>query len=193
MKKLYLLGDSIRMGYESSVKQKMAGLADVFSPAVNCEFAQFTLRHMHEWAEQIKCQNEIDLVHWNNGLWDTARLFGDECLTPPDVYADMLGRIYKRIRIVFPNAKVIFALSTPVLEERYDRAKFFRLNRDIREYNSIASRVMNELNVEVNDLYSIAANFTVSQYADVTHFTKEGYNILAGAIVKLCEVYLRNS
>ena len=192
MKTLYLLGDSIRRGYEPMLREKLAGQATILSPDINCEFTQYTLRHLHEWAEESGSSDEIDLVHWNNGLWDAARLFGDECLTPIDVYAETLRRIHKRIGTVFPKAKVIFALSTPIIEERYQPSTFFRLNKDIREYNDIASRVMDELNVEINDLYSVAGNFTISQYTDATHFTEEGYNILADAVVKVCRPYLQN-
>ena len=192
MKKLYLLGDSIRKGYEPLVKEKLSGRAEVFSPGeINGEFAQYTLRHLHDWAEKNDCAKEIDIVHWNNGLWDIVRHFGDDCLTPPDMYANMLRRIYKRITVIFPRAKVIFALSTPVIEERFtEPAKFFRFNKDIREYNNIASNVMKELKIEVNDLYSVASDFSVDQYADMVHFTQEGYDILAEAVVKACEPYL---
>ena len=192
MKKVYLLGDSIRMGYEPFVRQKMTGLADIFSPSENCKFAQFTLRYLHEWAEKINCQNEIDLVHWNNGLWDVLHQFEDECLTPPGYYADTLKRIYKRIRIVFPNAKIIFALSTPVIEEKFNLKNLYRINRDIIEYNDIASQIMKELDVPVNDLFAAAGNFTAVQYSDATHFTEEGYEILANAVVEFCESHLKN-
>jgi hypothetical protein len=53
-------------------------------------------------------------VHWNNGLWDVLRLFGDEPFTEINYYGESLKRIYKRIRFLFPNAKIIFALSTSV-------------------------------------------------------------------------------
>ena len=193
MKKLYLLGDSIRMGYEPMVRNKLSGLAEVYAPEVNGQFAQYTLRFLHEWAEKSGCANNIDLVHWNNGLWDCLRLFGDECLTPLDVYAGMLKRVYKRIKIIFPQAKVIFALSTPIREERFTNPEWFvRYNKDIKEYNNIATQIMKECGVAINDLYAIAETFTVDQYADMTHFSEEGYNILADAIVNVCEPYLKD-
>ena len=60
---------------------------------------------------------EIDVVHWNNGLWDVLRLNDDEPLTPLSVYINMVERVYKKIRRFFPNAKIIFTLSTPVIEK----------------------------------------------------------------------------
>ncbi len=41
MKKLILLGDSIRMGYAAYVKEKLAGAAEVLFPEENCRFAQY--------------------------------------------------------------------------------------------------------------------------------------------------------
>jgi hypothetical protein len=188
MKKLFLLGDSIRLGYEPLVREKLVNRMEVFSPeGVNCQFAQFTLCHLHEWGEKTGCADEIDLVHWNNGLWDVLHRLGDECLTSIDIYAIMLKRIYKRIGIIFPRAKVIYALTTPVIESRFEGPNFFRRNNEIREYNAIASRIMGELNVDVNDLYSLASGFPEDFYADTTHFTEKGYDLLAEAVVKVCE------
>jgi len=35
MKKIVLIGDSIRLGYETYVKEALAGVAEVFSPKEN--------------------------------------------------------------------------------------------------------------------------------------------------------------
>ncbi len=197
MKNLFLIGDSIRFGaytvskysnlspgYGVYVKEKLEGFANVYAPDENCRFAQFTLRFLHKWAKDVPCE-EVDVVHWNNGLWDVLRLFGDDPLTPIDVYGDMLKRVYKRIRLLFPNAKVIFALSTPVIEE-WAQPEFFRYNHEIEMYNKKAAEVMNELGVEVNDLYSIAKDFDNSLHADWVHYNEEGSKILADAVIRAC-------
>lgn len=190
MKKLFLIGDSIRVGYGSIVREKFSGQAEVFFPEQNCEFAMYTLRHLPEWAEKAGRQDEIDLVHWNNGLWDVLRQYGDEPLTPPDVYAGLLKRIYKRINILFPRAKVIFALSTPQREGMNPNPAFQRTNEDIRKYNAIAKDVMKDLKVEINDLFSVAWKFPASFYTDWVHYTEEGYRLLADAVVKACNPWL---
>ena len=82
MKTVFLMGDSIRMGYDRYVRDALADEAAVYYPSENCRFAQYTLRNAHDWIEK-ECQPEcVDVVHWNAGLWDVARLFGDEPLTP---------------------------------------------------------------------------------------------------------------
>ncbi|GHT67354.1 hypothetical protein FACS1894110_12690 [Spirochaetia bacterium] len=186
MKKIFLAGDSIRRGYDLPVRQKLAGRAEVFSSAENGQFAQYTLKHLNEWAKAAGHEDEIEVVHWNNGLWDVLHQYGDECLTPPDFYASMLRRIHKRIGILFPKARVIFALTTPVIEEQNTDPNFTRTNDDIERYNAIASDVMKELGVKVNDLYHAAKGFPLALYADWTHYTAEGYELLADAVIKAC-------
>ncbi len=204
MKSILLIGDSIRFGAASNkqsialgkvlkspspgygvyVKEKLEGIANVYAPNENCRFAQYTLRYLHNWASELPCE-EIDIVHWNNGLWDALRLFGDEPLTPIEVYGDMLKRVYKRIRLLFPNAKIIFALSTAVVEE-WANPDFFRYNHEIEQYNQKAVEVMRELGVEVNDLYAVSSGFDDSLHCDWVHFGEEGSKLLADAVIKSC-------
>lgn len=190
MKNIYLIGDSIRFGavgsdgYGMHVKEKLLGKANVYAPEENCRFAQYTLRYLHEWTSKVD-REKIDIVHWNNGLWDVLRLFGDEPLTDIETYGIMLKRIYKRIRFLFPNAKVIFALSTAVIEE-WGKPDFFRYNSEIEQYNTKACEVMEELGVEVNDLYSLTAAFDHSLHSDWVHFGTEGSTILADKVIEVC-------
>ncbi len=97
----------------------------------------------------------------------------------------MLKRVYKRIIFLFPNAKVIFALSTAVIEE-WGNPDFFRYNGEIEQYNQKAKEVMNELGVEVNDLYSLSAGFDNSLHSDWVHFGTEGSKILADKVIEAC-------
>ena len=190
MKNIFLIGDSIRFGargsegYGMHVKAKLQGIANVYAPDENCRFAQYTLRYLHEWASNVP-KEEMDVVHWNNGLWDVLRLFGDEPLTDIETYGIMLKRVYKRIRILFPNAKVIFALSTAVIEEWGD-PNFFRYNKEIEQYNQKAVEVMNELGVEINDLYTLSKTFNNSLHSDWVHFGTEGSKILADKVIEAC-------
>lgn len=70
MKNIFLIGDSIRYGSSSGsspgygvyVKEKLAGIANVYAPDENCRFAQYTQRYLHEWAKGID-RESIDTVH----------------------------------------------------------------------------------------------------------------------------------
>ncbi len=78
MKNLLLIGDSIRMGYDKSVKKTLEGKANVIFPEENCRFASYVLRYFHEYLKDIKGE-DIDVVHWNAGLWDCRTCFGNKC------------------------------------------------------------------------------------------------------------------
>lgn len=188
MKNIYLIGDSIRFGsatspgYEIYVKEKLDGKCNVYSPDENCRFAQYTLRALCDWAGLVDA-DEISVVHWNNGLWDVLRLHGDEPLTPIEVYVHMLERVFKKLKLLFPKAEIIFALTTPVIETAAPKG-WRRYNAEIEEYNNAAQELMDKLGVKINDLYSIAKKFDDSYYADWTHFNEKGAKILADAVIE---------
>lgn len=187
MKNVLLLGDSIRFGappnspgYGVYVKEELDGIANVFYPDDNGRFAQYTQRYIHIWASQVDAE-KIDVIHWNNGLWDVLRLNGDEIFTPIEIYVYFLKRIYNVLRLLFPNAKIIFALSTSVIEE-WASPNFIRYNADIEQYNQAAQELMESLGVEVNDLYTVTKAFTNDMHSDWVHFNEEGSKRLAEVV-----------
>ena len=188
MEKIFLIGDSIRFGVTGSpgygiyVKEKLEGKAEVYQPSENSSFAQYTFRFLHVWAKECP-KEEIDVVHWNNGLWDVLRLLGDDPFTDLEFYGILLVRLHKRIRLLFPKAKIIFALSTSVKEE-WATEDFMRRNSDIEIYNQKAIEVLTPLGVSFNDLYTITCGFDDSLRSDFVHFGEEGSIILADAVIK---------
>lgn len=74
MKKVLLLGDSIRMSYQPYVRDKLDGIAEVIGPEENCRFAKFTLWGLQTW---ITSEKKSDIIHWNNGIWDIFRINDD--------------------------------------------------------------------------------------------------------------------
>lgn len=210
MKNLLLLGDSARMGYDSFVREQLSGRMNVFFPEDNGRFLQYTLRALSDWKAELSLP-PIDMVHWNNGLWDVLHLstaskgadgeaagktvvqgalpcsveYDEDALTPPDIYRYMLGRVLTRIRQLFPGAEVIFATSTPVQTEK--SLWGMRSNREIALYNEIAREVLIPRGVRINELGAFAAENCSSFYRDWVHYTDEGYCCLAGEIVRFLE------
>lgn len=196
MKNVFLIGDSIRVGatanpdYQTSnspgygvyAKELLKDEACVYAPDDNCRFAQYTLRYLYDWTMGID-REKIDVVHWNNGLWDVLRINGDEPLTPVDIYERMLLRVHSTLKKLFPNAKIIFALSTSVIES-WAREDFCRFNSDIEKYNEAAVEVLCQKGVIINDLYSVSRELDESYHADWVHFNDEGSKILARAVVE---------
>lgn len=184
MKKVLLIGDSIRMGYDHYVREKLEGQAEVLFPVENCQFAMHVLWYIVDWKDSYQWGDDVDLVHWNAGLWDILHVLGEEeAFTPPEQYRDLLDRIAKRIRRLFPKAKIVFALSTPVQEEKYS-SEYYRKNAEIRQYNDIAREVFAGTDVVINDLYSVMENVPAEYYSDPTHFyTPEGTERTGNAVL----------
>lgn len=188
MKKIILFGDSIRMGYDKYVKDALEGAAEVYYPSENCKFAEYVLRFVHEWKNNGGWPDDVDLVHWNAGLWDALELFEDEPLTSLEYYGQAIKRIAKRLRMLFPNAKMVFATSTPVLEHRCSK-NFRRHNKNIEKYNEIAIEALRDTDTEINDLYALASTFPEEYHSDSVHFsTDRGTEMLGGRVISVvCE------
>ena len=184
MKKILLLGDSIRLGYERYVTEMLDGVATVYTPGdVNCGMSQFMLRWVHEWKRRGNFPDDMDVVHWNAGLWDVLRICGDDTLSPPDFYGDTLKRISQRLSLLFPNAKQVFALSTWVQEDLY-RGEYQRFNKDIQLFNDIAVETLSPLDVEFDDLYTATVKAPQGCWSDMTHFnTVDGIKLVGGQVI----------
>lgn len=186
MKKIVLIGDSIRMGYDKYVKAALEGVAEVYYPPENGRFAANVLRFAHAWKKDGEWPDDVDLVHWNAGLWDVIHLFGDEAISTPDYYANVIPRVDKRLRMLFPKAKMVFATSTAVIEANGD---FYRRNHEIAAYNEIALKALAGTDTLVNDLFALTVNADPAIHSDNVHYgTDEGRRILGGRVLSvLCK------
>lgn len=169
MKNIMLLGDSIRVGYDKSVKKTLDGIANVYFPEENCRFAAYLLRNLHEYGALSDGCGKIDVLHWNAGLWDCLRLFGEDPHTPIEFYKYYIDRICVRIKKLFPNAKVIFATSTSVQSEKMS-VDFKRYNEEIEAYNAAAVEIVRKYGFEVNDLYALSCTLPDDAHSDPVHY-----------------------
>ena len=187
MKRILLIGDSIRVGYDQYVKRAFEGVADVVYPEDNCRFTGYVLRHLIDWKKELGCGEDVDLVHFNAGLWDDLVMVDGKNLTSIQTYEENIGRICDVIRILFPAAKMIFATSTPVQEHLF-LGPCKRYNADTRRYNEVAVRVATAKGASVNDLYALLEGCPTNYYSDLTHFyTKEGTRCITEQVVSVIE------
>jgi hypothetical protein len=188
MKKVLLFGDSIQMGYQSYVRESLKGLAEVYGVQGNCQFSLYMLRWVNIWKDKEKWPDDVDVIHWNVGLWDVLRIYGDDTHTPIDVYGETLKRLYHRLKILFPNAKQVFATSTAVLEEKYEYP-YQRYNADIEAFNKVAMETLTPLGVAINDLNAITKTAPDTCRSDMTHFyTAPGIKLVGEKVVNtICE------
>lgn len=189
MKNVLLLGDSVRQCYQEYVKERLHGVAEVYYPNDNGRFCQYTLRYMHEWVGALSQHGKIkfDIVHFNCGLWDILRLSNEnKPFTGEKQYAELLKRITDRIKFLCPEAHIIFALTTKVIEPGFEPGISIgeRRNVDIKKYNGIAERVFGALHIEIDDLWSVSNAISDEAYSDMVHFeTKLGMEALGNQVV----------
>ena len=178
--RVVLVGDSIRMGYAPLVAKRLEGKAVVISAQANGEDTANVLKNLDEWV--IKEQPAV--VHLNAGLHDLKVTDQKYQVTLAD-YEKNLNTILERIR-TGTKAKVIFATSTPILDDLHARRKvgFDRFDADVQKYNATALSVMKRAGVPVNDLHKAVEDGGKAKImaADGTHYTPQGYEMLAAIV-----------
>ena len=184
MKKILLIGDSIRLGYDKYVKDALDGVAEVYYPNDSARFSQYTLRYLTDWKTENGWEADIDLVHWNTGLWDVLEMFGESPISNPVQYGETIGKIQRQIKILFPNAVQVFATNTSVIEEKYGPTRK-RRNSVIEQYNKIAIEALSGTGCHINDLYTLTKFAPVEiRNGDPTHFyTSEGTKLIGNRVL----------
>lgn len=184
MKRIVLIGDSIRMGYQETVRTELAGWADVWWPEQNGGTSENVLARLDEWA----IARDPDVLHINCGLHDLKKDFGhDMAAVPLARYADNVRTILSRVTGE-TGATVVWALTTPVNQAWHHKNKTFdRLETDVIAYNAVATEIARELGVVVNDLFAAvtSAGRDGLLLPDGVHFKPEGY-VLLGKNVADC-------
>ena len=183
MKKVILVGDSIRMGYEPVAVRELAGWAEVIEMGgIQGGNTRNVLAHLHEW---VICRDP-DIVHLNAGLHDMARDLGPgpENRVPLDEYRANLERILQTLQRQ-TRAALVFALTTPVdLGRQLAVAKAVnRTAEDVAAYNAEAREVAAGLGVAVNDLHAAVVEAGAAELLaeDGVHFTAAGDEVLGRA------------
>ena len=178
--KVVLVGDSIRLGYAPLVAKRLAGKAVVISPTPNGEDTANVLRNLEEWV----IRERPAVVHINAGLHD-LKVKDKTYQVPLAEYEKNLETILKRIQ-QGTKAKIIFATTTPIIDDRHARRKagFDRFEADVQKYNVAAASVMKRTGVPVTDLHKLVEDGGKEKLllADGTHYTQEGYEMLAGVV-----------
>ncbi len=168
MKTLCFIGDSIRAGYDKAAKKTLEGKANVVLIEDCGRFASYLLRNIGEYLEFDK-GTKFDVIHWNAGLWDCLRLYGEEPHTPIDIYEYYIDRICARLKRFLPDATIIFATSTSVVAEELD-GDFRRTNEDIELYNEAAIKIVKKYGFEINDLYTLSKSLPKEAHSDPVHY-----------------------
>ena len=170
--RVLLIGDSILNGYGKQVTAALDGKAYV-DAWVNpyCQSA-YTNKLLAEVLEH----GPHDVVHFNMGLhgWQKGRI--------KDGTFEPLTKAYVEvIKQKLPKAKIIWASSTPVTVKGKPTELEPEINPIIIEHNRMAAKVMQEMNVPVNNFYSLLVNKLDLARGDQFHWKPDAYKILAQA------------
>jgi lysophospholipase L1-like esterase len=197
--KVVLVGDSIRMSYAPIVAQQLANQATIVSATANGGDSNNVLKHLDEWVIREKPA----IVHFNCGIHDTKKFTSTgKFQISPDQYEANLREIVKRIRDE-TEAVILFATSTPILDERAAATRQGRdynlLGASIEQYNAIAIRVMKELGVPIDDLHSLLAEPLLPNKtedligSDGVHLTDAGKDLVGTTVAEFVRLQMADS
>jgi lysophospholipase L1-like esterase len=184
MKKVVLLGDSIKAWYTKPVIELLKDKCEIlYIPQDNGRFTYYSVRQLMEiiW----KHGEDIDLVHFNCGYWDMSMMpILNEPMMTIDEYISGLKKIIKLSRAT--GAKLIFATTTPLpasgsAQDNTGTGSTFVFEQErVKIYNDAAIKLMEEENIPINDLYSVCKqDARYYKCEDNLHHTEEGNRVLA--------------
>ncbi|MHB9071531.1 MAG: SGNH/GDSL hydrolase family protein [Sedimentisphaerales bacterium] len=181
--RLLLIGDSIRQSYQPYVTAAMKDGIEVVGVDINtnCRDTNTTLAIFDEAIASTK----PTIIHWNNGLHDVKHLNPNaDCQVSIDNYTKNLETIISRFKML-GNPKIIWATTTPVIEELHNKVGLRRLNKEIKQYNDAAKAIMKKHGIAIDGLGSIIAENPVRYICeDGVHPTEEGKQVLSSNVVR---------
>ena len=180
-----IIGDSISIGYTKPVAEMLKGCANVQRAKENCGDTNRGLQNLKRWLGDTKW----DVIHFNWGLHDLcyrhpeAKVYGNRdkvngtIAVPLDQYKTNLEELVLQLKK--SGAALVWASTTRVPEGEAGR----RVGDEVR-YNAVAKKIMKKHGVAINDLHALSASFPreLSSSAGDVHFTKAGYQRLAGQV-----------
>ena len=190
--RVLIIGDSISIGYTDPVRGNLAGSANVFRPAVNCQHTGYGLAQIKTWLGTGKW----DVIHFNFGIWDThlldknGQLFANRAMDQnlpadgihirhtPEQYKENLGKLVEILKGT--GAKLIWASSTPIMYRTGERFEA------IPTLNLVAAKIMTAHGIAIDDLYAfVLPHVKEWQNPDQVHFNAMG-NKQLGQQVAVC-------
>jgi len=180
--KITLIGDSIRMGYQELVRQKVGDRAEVWAPETNSGHSLLHRENFDAWYLEAA----PDVIHFNCGIWDVIELGDGERRFTMSTYLRNLELVVRRLK-KDTKARLIWATTTPMLIPRDDTPMDkCRVDPGIVQYNQAAVQLMRVNAVEVDDLFAVVAAADVCKCLaeDKVHMSEHGNEVLSDAVVR---------
>lgn len=191
MKNVILWGDSIRIGYGPFVANELAGVATVSWPEGNGQSSTVMLTQWQNWLGNAR----PDVLHLNCGLHDvkTVSARRRDLVVPLEFYRRNLELLFGELRFSLPDARLIFATTTPVVESKTNEPgrAFHRFNADIEAANDAARAIAARHDVAINDLWKLVTERGPETMInpDGVHYDDANSRILGAAVARFIAVY----
>jgi hypothetical protein len=176
--RVLLIGDSILSGYMAHAIKSLAGKAYVdawVNPYNQSEHLN------NKILPEVLAKGPYDVIHFNMGLhgWQEGRI-------KPGTFEPLTKGYVDAIKAKLPNAKLIWASSTPILLEGEVKKLDPVINGTIVEHNRMAAKVMAECGVPVSDFYGLLADKLELARGgkDKFHWTTPAYKLLGDECVQ---------
>ncbi len=181
--RVLIIGDSISMGYTVTVREKLAGAANVHRIMENGGPTSRGIDKIDKWLGDGKW----DVIHFNWGLHDLRYMDDGKRQVEPPEYEANLRKLVARMKQT--GARLIWASTTPVPEGKLKPERRFGHEQ---AYNDIAAKVMQEEGVAVNDLYATALpKVGEFQKPQDVHFLPEGSVYLGDKVAAVIQAALK--
>jgi hypothetical protein len=170
--RVLLIGDSITRAYYSEVEKNLAGKAYVGRLASSAFVSDPILLKQ---VAMVLDEYHFDVVHFNNGMhgWQHSEA----------EYAQDLPRLFQTIRQHAPQARLIWANTTPVKVSPSPASEHAGEATDerITERNRIAAEVMKAQGIPIDDLNAPMAGHA-EYHSDNVHFNEQGVALQAAQV-----------
>jgi lysophospholipase L1-like esterase len=194
--KVFIIGDSISIGYTPHVTEMLKEQAEVSRNRGNAQHTGTGLQQIDTWLGTTKW----DVIHFNWGLHDLCyrdmnskkKAALDKAkgtlTTTLDQYEKNLEQLVLRLKTT--GAVLIWAHTTVV-----PAGEIGRIEGDHKKYNDAATRVMKKHGVMINDLQALTEEFEPELFlkpANV-HYKPEGYKKLAEQVAEKIREALKST
>ena len=166
-RRVLIIGDSISKGFRVPLAKILAGKYNI-----TCLTTSKALDNPYliPELELMTKQDDLpyDVVHFNNGAHGSH-------LTP-DMYEELYDNFIVTLKRMFPEARIIMATTTHMMDENYNNQSLAR--------NERARKLAEKYDLAVDDLYAVGAKNPKLHCEDRIHFTDEGWEEIAKKVAE---------
>jgi len=171
-----LIGNSVMNGYKNIV---IPGLKEKMNVDYWLTPKHLKSEFLFEDLATIVRYRKYDVIHFNIGLhgWQKGRIAKNE-------YVPLLEKYVSTLKENAGDARLVWGSITPVTETGKSELNS-EINPTITKRNGLAKKLMNKLNIPVNDLYELVADKLELSKGDRFHWNPAGYNLMGSQCINV--------